>query len=178
LETFCEPKKLVENPFYREQRRANLSGLTDDMIDGPITGVIHHLNRLPCCFTLQCCWGHFLYNGQKDPHNLAPLPITDTIAQAEYRLAYVAFCIDNSVPGKNLLTTLKKVTLIDPDNIQFCCATWFWEGQVNSYALQVEPDRYKDKDQVTLDYHEARHIETVRNAVFSTLEEMLCTMAG
>ena len=178
METFCEPKKLVENPFYRERRREMLSTLTDDMLDGPIIVLINHLNSLSCCFTLQCCFGHFLYNGQKDPHNLAPLPITDTIAKVEYRLAYVAFCIDNSGPGKNLLATLEQVAVTDPDYIQFGCATWFWEEQVNSYALQVEPRRYKDKDRVTLDYHEARHIETVRNAFFKRLEERLRLMAG
>ncbi len=34
--TFTEPKALVENSHYQAQRRKNLAGLRDDMIDKPI----------------------------------------------------------------------------------------------------------------------------------------------
>jgi len=89
METYTEPKDLVENPQYQDQRRKNLAGLSDDMIDEPIIGLINALNKLPHCYTLQCCYGHFVYNGQKDPHNLGPLPETDTIRKVEYRIAYI-----------------------------------------------------------------------------------------
>jgi hypothetical protein len=173
LETFTELKEFVENSNYLAQRQNSLYSLTDDMIDAPIIGLINGFNMLPCCFTLQSCYGHFVYNGQKDPHNLEPMPITDTIAKAEYRIAYIAFCIENGASGRNLFKDLKEITTIDPENIQFYCAEWFWENQVNSYALQVEPDRFKRMDKTFLDYKEALYIEKVRNDFFIQLDELL-----
>ena len=149
METFTEPKELVENLSYQEQRQESLAGLTDSMIDTPIIGLVNDINTLPCCFTLQSCYGHFIYNGQNDTRNLEPLPHTDKIDRVEYRIAYLAFCIENSALGKGLIAALGRITDIDPANIQFCSAKWFWERQVNSYALQVEPDRFKHKDKVS-----------------------------
>ncbi len=40
---------------------------------------------------------------------------------------------------------LRQIPAIDPEYIQFGCAEWFWEAQVNSYALQVEPMRHMTK---------------------------------
>jgi hypothetical protein len=105
--------------------------------------------------------------------NLEPLPVKDTIAKVEYRIAYIAFCIENSRLGKQLFEALKKITTIDSETIQFCCAEWFWKRQVNSYALQVEPDRFKRKDMAKIDYKEALHLEKVRNEFFSRLYELL-----
>jgi hypothetical protein len=173
LETFTELKELVENPHYQKQKQKVLCDLTDDMIDTPIIDLINGFNKLPYCFTLQSCYGHFVYNGQKDTHNLEPLPIKNTIAKVEYRIAYIAFCIENSLLGRELFAALKKITAIDPENVQFCCAEWFWKRQVNSYALQVEPDRLKGKDTAILDYKEALHIEKIRNEFFVWLYELL-----
>lgn len=173
LETLTKPKTLVENPHYDDQRRESMSGLHDDMIDKPILGLINAFNKLPYCFTLQCCYGHFIYSGRDDPHNLEPLPLTGTIARVEYRIAYIALCIQNSHLGKMLLDALKGIVDIDPENIQFCCAEWFWEKQVNSYALQVEPDRFKFEDMAILDYQEALKIEKIRNEFFVRLKELL-----
>ena len=64
----------------------------------------------------------------------------------EYKIAYIAFCIENSLLGRKLFESLKEITAIDPEYVQFCCAEWFWKRQINSYALQVEPDRLKRKD--------------------------------
>lgn len=83
----------------------------------------------------QSCYGHFIYTGQRDPHNIEPLPVTDKIARVEYRIAYIALCIENNAAGIKLLKALKEITVIDPENIQFCGADWFWERQINSYAL-------------------------------------------
>jgi hypothetical protein len=143
------------------------------MIDAPIVAHIETFNRLPYGFTLQCCYGHFLYVGQPDPQNLAPLPVTEAIPQVEYRIAYLAFCVENSAPGRRLLQELESLTEIDPHNIQFGCAEWFWERQVNSYALQVEPERYKQQDKATLAYAEALHIQKIRDAFYSQLEGLL-----
>jgi hypothetical protein len=173
LETFIEPKELVENPDYQDQRRKSLAGLSDGMIDLPIIELINGFNKLPYCFTLQSCYGHFIYNGQKDSHNLEPLPITDAISRVEYRIAYLCLCIENSNLGRGLLEALNEIVIVDPENIQFCSAEWFWKRQVNSYALQVQPDRFKHKDRAILDYREALHIEKIRNGFFVQLKELL-----
>ncbi|MCU0613569.1 MAG: hypothetical protein MUD09_00650 [Desulfobacterales bacterium] len=173
METFTETKPLLDNPHYQAQRQMCLAGLHDGMIDTPIIEVIHALNQLPYCFTLQCCYGHFVYAGQDDPHNLEPLPLTHTIASVEYRIAYIAVCIENSDLGRLLLDALKGIADIDPQNIQFGCAEWFWERQLNSYVLQVEPDRFKFQDKATLDYPEALKVEKVRNEFFVQLMGLL-----
>jgi hypothetical protein len=173
LETFTELKDLSENPHYQAQKQKILCNLTDDMIDMPIIDLIKGFNKLPYCFTLQSCYGHFVYNSQKNTHNLEPLPVKGAIAKVEYRIAYIAFCIENSLFGRELFEVLKKITAIDPDNVQFCCAEWFWKRQVNSYALQVEPDRFKRKDTAIVDFKEALHIEKIRNEFFIRLYELL-----
>jgi hypothetical protein len=75
--------------------------------------------------------------------------------------------------GRGLFESLKEITAIDLENVQFCCAEWFWKRQVNSYALQVEPDRFKRKDTAILDFKEALHIEKIRNEFFIQLYELL-----
>ena len=173
METFTEPKALVENQHYQEQRQKSLAGLHDGMIDKPIIELINGFNKLPYCFTLQCCYGHFIYSDQNDLHNLEPLPLTDTIPRVEYRIAYSALCIENSDWGRMFFDALKRIADSEPENIQFCCAEWFWKKQVNSYALQVEPDRFKFEDKAILDYKEALKIEKIRNEFFVQLKELL-----
>ena len=174
METFAAPKTLVDNPHFSEQRKQCLATLSDELIDTPILDIIHGFNQYPFCFTLQACYGHFLYHGQDDPHNFNSLPILSSKIRVEYRIAYVAFCIENSVLGKRFYKRLEKLTRIDPQNIQICSAEWFWQRQVNSFALQVEPDRFKEKDSTILDYKEALGIEKIRAAFFDQLSELLC----
>lgn len=173
METFTELKNLAENPHYQVQKRKILDDLDDDMIDMPIIDLINGFNKLPYCFTLQSCYGHFVYKDQKDTRNLDPLPAKEIIFQVEYRIAYIVLCIENSASGRWLLEALKEITTIDPEYIQLCCAEWFWKRQINSYALQVEPDRFKRKDTVTIYFKEALHIEKIRNTFFIRLYELL-----
>lgn len=173
METYAEPKELVQNPRYQAQRKKALGSFSRGMIDEPIIGIVNGFNRLPCCYTLQSCFGHFVYNGQDDTHNLAPLPVTDSIARVEYRIAYVAFCIENSASGRELFEDLRGIPAIDPESIQFCSAEWFWKRQVNSYALQVEPDRFKCQDTALLDYREALQVERIRNEFYVRLGELV-----
>ena len=173
METFTELKELVDNPHYKLQRLNILGDLADAMIDVPIIDLINGFNKLPFCFTLQSCYGHFVYNDQNDTHNLEPLPIKGAIAKVEYRISYIAFCIENSLLGRRLFESLKEITAIDPEYVQFCCAEWFWKRQVNSYALQVEPDRFKRKDTAIVDFKEALYIEKIRNEFFVRLYELL-----
>ncbi len=173
METFTELKEFVENPGYSKQRQRALAGLSDGMIDAPIIDLINGFNSLPYCFTIQCCYGHFIYNPQQDRYNCDPLPKSDPIETVKYRIAYICFCIENSDSGRGLLEAFKEMTAIDPDYIQFCCAEWFWKRQVNSYALQVEPDRFKYQDTAQLNYREALHVEKTRNAFIGQLHELL-----
>jgi len=178
LKTFTEAKPLLENPHYRSQRKKSLASLSDGMIDKPIIELINAFNKLPYCFTLQSCYGHFVYSGQNDPQNLEPLPLTDTIGKVEYRIAYIAFCIENSEGGRNFFEALKGIREIDPENIQFGCASWFWKRQVNSYVLQVEPDRFKSEDKAIVDYREALRLEKTRNKFFVRLKVVLEKQRG
>ena len=173
METYTEPKELVENPHFQTQRLKSLDGLTDNMIDGPIIEIVNGFNKLPYCFTLQSCYGHFLYTDQNNSYNTEPLPDTENITKVEYKIAYIAFCIENSISGRRLFDDLAKVTDINPNNIQLCCAEWFWKRQVNSYAIQVEPDRFKHQDKAILNYKEALVIEKIRNEFFIQLKELL-----
>ena len=173
METFAASKKMVDNPHFPEQRKNCLATLSDEMIDPPILDIIQGFNQYPFCFTLQACYGHFIYDGQKDPHNLNPLPVLLSKTRVEYRIAYIAFCIENSVSGATFLKRLEGLTRIGPQNIQLCSAEWFWQKQINSYALQVEPERFKTKDSIALDYPEALDIEKIRAAFFTRLRELL-----
>jgi hypothetical protein len=94
--------------------------------------------------------------------------------QRQSVMVYIAFCIENSASGRGLFKALKEITAIDPENVQFFCAEWFWKRQINSYALQVEPDRFKRKeDTAIIDFKEALCIEKIRNTFFIQLYELL-----
>jgi hypothetical protein len=173
LETFTELRAFVNNPRYHEQRRRYLAKLDLSAIDAPIVDIVSLFSELRCCFTLQSCYGHFLHNGQQHPHNVESLPVSDTISSVEYRIAYIALCIEDSQPGRDLFHALGQMTAIDPDYVQFGCAGWFWKRQVNSYTLQVEPIRHKTKDCVCVDYREALHLEKIRKEFFAQIRELL-----
>jgi hypothetical protein len=173
METFIELRNPVANPYFHKQKQRSLNNLDISELDSPIVELIRDMNRLDYCFTLQSCYGHFLHKDQKDPQNLEPLPVNDSISEVEYRISYIAMCIDNNDSGRNLFNDLKKITTIDPDYIQFGCSTWFWERQINSYALQVEPKRYMTKDSVIVNYREALHIQRTRSQFFTQLSELV-----
>ena len=72
-----------------------------------------------------------------------------------------------------ILLCLAAIPALDPANIQFGCADWLWERQANSYALQVEPDRFKQEDKAVLPYDEALAVEKARDKVFHGLKMAL-----
>jgi len=166
-------KEFLRNPQYQKQRQESLSKLDINAIDIPITELIKVFSLLTHCFTLQCCYGHFLYDRQKNPESVDPLPISKNIGNVEYRIAYLALCIQNNDSGKRLFSDLRKIQEIDPDHIQFGCAEWFWRKQVNSFVLQVEPERFKTKDSAVVPYSEALHIEKVRNKFFDAVRKII-----
>jgi len=173
LETFITSKDFIDNPYFHDQRKKCLSELDIEGIDAPIVELISGFAELDYCFTLQSCYGHFLYNSQKNPYNIEPLPISNSISNVEYKIAYIALCIKNSEQGKFIFQHLRDIPSIDPEYVQFGCAEWFWERQVNSYVLQVEPKRHMMKDKLSVDYWEALHIEKIRNNFFTQLKKLV-----
>lgn len=172
LETFTKPKGFVDNPRYLQQRQAVLSTLDTDRIDGPIVDIVKSFQDFPYCFTLQSCYGHFMHAGQQDRNNTVRLHIANGSAVVTYRIAYVALCIENSPEGKGLFEDLREISTVDPEFVQFGSAEWFWGRQVNSDALQVEPRRFMDKDEITVDYQEALRIQDVRDSIFSEFRKL------
>jgi hypothetical protein len=54
-----------------------------------------------------------------------------------------------------------------PAFIQFGSPVWFRERQVNAFAWQVAPKRFKDQDQATIDHVEALQVQKVRDQCFA-----------
>ena len=173
METYTGIKDFIYNPSFHKQRQNSLNRLDIKSIDKPIVDIVAGFAKLSYCFTLQCCYGHFLHGLQKDSCNTEPLTPSNQITRVEYRIAYIAFCIENCENGKVLFKDLKDVALIDTDFIQFGCAEWFWNKHVNSYVLQVEPKRYKKKDKIYVDYQEAFHIQEMRDSFFVEIRKLL-----
>lgn len=174
VETFTEPRALVDNPRFARQRRKALKRLDLSTIDAPIVDLIRAFAEIPCCFTLQSCFGHFLFEGARDEYNLSPLPQQPPEPRTvEYRIAYIALCVEYSESGRDLIRDLQSITAVDPEYVQFGCPDWFWSKQVNSYALQVEPARFRHEDRCRSDYQEALHIERIRNWFFTELQRLI-----
>lgn len=171
METFTLSKEFVENPRFRQDRAETLATLDMNVIDAPIADIVERLNRLPFCFTQQCCYGHFLYGSQQDPNNLSTLSPHDP-GVIRYRIAYVALCIENGSAGAALCRSLAKIQEIDPEYVQFGSADWFWERNLNSFVLQVEPARFKYQDDCLLEWQEALHIEKIRPLFFDELRAL------
>ena len=177
METFTEPRAMVENALYPRERRAALEALDLHAIDPPIRDVIRAFASLPHCFTLQSCCGHFICGPEQDPRTLDPVPARHG-GSVRYRVAYVGVCIENCRPGRRLMGALGAMTAIDPGCLQFGSADWFWERWLNSYALQVEPARHRTRDEVVLDAAEASHVQHVRDLSFSELRRLVAREVG
>lgn len=162
---------------YHQDRQESLAALDLGTIDEPIVGIIAGLVRLPHCFTLQSCYGHFLCTPGQDLHTLEPIP-PGHVGSVRYRIAYIAFCLEDSDRGRSLRRALERIPSIDPDCVQFGSAGWFWERHLNSYALQVEPTRSMNRDDVTLEYAEARHIQQTRDVFFQELTALVARELG
>jgi len=169
METYTSIKPFVDDPHFFKRRQDCLSGLDIGVVDAPMIAIINGFLKLPYCFTLQSCYGHFVYDNQRSPQNIKPLPTMEANAKIKYRIAYLALCLQNNDRGKELLETLEDLVNIDREYIQVGCAEWFRKRQVNSYVIQVEPERYKTKDMVVIRYPEALQIEKVRNQLYNNI---------
>ena len=172
METFTLPNEFVNNPQYDQDRNAALATLDIESIDEPIAAFIADFTILPHSFTLQSCYGHFLYTPEQDVHNLDSLP-SDASGMIKYRIAYIAFCIQNSPLGKSFYNRLTRIPAAAPDFIQFGSADWFWMRYHNSYVLQVVPRQFMTKDEVTINHEEAVHVQKCRDLFFIKLRELL-----
>jgi hypothetical protein len=177
METFIELKPFVNNPEFPQQRLQTIKQLDYHKIDKPIVDLIRAISKLDYCFTLQSCFGHFIYEGQNDSRNTSLIPTSDILGEIEYRIAYIALCLDNNENGRILLKRLEKLPRIDKHNIQFGCAEWFWDQQVNSFVLQVEPERFKYEDIAKVEYNEAFHLEKMRNEFYIKLKKVFSSLA-
>jgi hypothetical protein len=177
METFAERKEFVDNPRFEVERKREVGNLSMERIDMPIRGIIEGFAELPYCFTLQCCFGHFVHAGQPEPDNLDPLPEQDT-GSVTYRIAYIALCIQDNAPGRRLVSALAEVPSIDPECVQFGSPDWFWQRHLNSFALQVEPARFRDKDQAVIDHREALQVQKVRDQFVARLGGLVQSLEG
>lgn len=153
-------------------RDLSLAALDLGSVDKPMVDIISGFATVPNCFTLQCCYGHFLCSPQSDPHSLEPIP-SDYQGQVRYRIAYIALALENSRRGLALRESLYRLTAIDADFIHFGSPDWFWKQRANSYVLQVEPLAHKFKDEALLDITVALHTQRVRDIFFRELRELM-----
>ena len=160
---------MVDNPEFAAQRAAAVAGLDLATLDRPIKGLIADLAQAPHCFTMQSCWGHFVLTDHVDDQDFDPPQHLDAAVHVEYRIAYVALCVGNNPAGAALLDDLQGLVSLDPAYVQFGSAEWFWQQQVNTYQVQVEPGRHQYKDRVQVDLAEARHLARVRDRLFKEL---------
>ena len=172
METFTEPREFVKHNRYSQDRQEALAALDFGSIDEPIVDIVAGFARLPHCFTLQCCYGHFVCAPEQDPHSLEPIP-HGYAGLVRYRIAYIALCLENSPRGRALRQSLARVQAVDPGYVQFGSADWFWERWTNSYALQVEPAIHMTKDEAVLDCAEALHTQWTRDCFFRELRVLL-----
>ena len=174
METFAPPSEFVGHARYAHDRKAALAALDLAAIDAPIVDVIEGFAALTHCFTLSSCYGHFICSPDQDPSSLDPIR-PHPAGPIRYRIAYVALCIENSPPGRELRESLARVPAIDPDTVQFGSPTWFcrhWP-RFNCYALQVEPARCSNRDEAMLEPAEAHQVQRTRDLFFRELRTLL-----
>ncbi len=172
METFSKARDFVQHSRYMRDRSNVLSGLMLKDIDEPIRDIVTALGKLPECFTLQSCYGHFVWDGQPDTHNLDVLPLLNP-GLVRYRIAYLALCIEKGDRGAYLRDRLAAICEIDEEYVQFGSPGWFWQQYPNSYALQVEPKRFASQDEALLEHAEALRVQSVRDVLFQRVRELL-----
>lgn len=177
METFTKAREFVEDSGYAHARQKSIDALGRTSIDDPISDIVEGFAALPHCFTLQCCYGHFLCAPEQDPNNCEPVP-PGFSGLVTYRIAYIVFCLENSRRGRALRKSLARLPAVDPDYVQFGSADWFWEQWANSYALQVEPVAHMLKDEAVLEPSEALRTQGARDLFFGELRVLLAAELG
>jgi len=101
--------EFVENARYSQERQDTLAALALGSIDEPLMDLVSGFATLSHCFTLQCCYGHFVWKSAKAPHTLERIP-SNVVGPVTYRIAYVAFCIESSRQGRDLRQVLAQLS--------------------------------------------------------------------
>ena len=170
MQTFVPEKQLLDDPGFAAHRGAWLAKLDPDILDPPIRDAVRTLNELPYCFTLQSCWGHF--HGE-ETGLCREIPDTESLKPElayHYRIAYAAFCLENSPRGREFLGLLRRVPAqAGPGLVQFGCADWFWNQLVNTYVLQVQPRDRATVDALDVAGIQARELRNARDALWNAL---------
>ncbi len=177
MRTFTQPRPFVESRRYARDREKALKRFDPRSLDPPIRELVTGLNDLAYVFTLQSCFGHFLWAGNLEERTLSRVPTQDC-GVVTYRIAYVAFCLADSKAGRAFRDSLAQVADGDPDYVQFGSAGWFWRRHPNTYAIQVEPARFCHLDKVALDHAEALLVQERRDIFFERLGRMLLAQGG
>ena len=174
MDTYTPAKSFVAHPEFQSERLAALDGLDITLVDPQLAPLIKNLNRLPYLFTLQCCHGHLFTLDSKEIADFEGYKGSDEV---EYRLAYIAFCIENSPLGRSFLEELKQIpSRLEEHTVHFGSAQWFWDHWVNSYILQVMPLRFKDQDKAVIDLPEAGRIIELRDTFFSNMRDLAASL--
>lgn len=178
METFTPPRRFVPHPDYRKDRGRYLQGLWQEInrkaIDAPLHPLMQECMGVPHCFTLQSCYGHFVHAREPEKENLVPISrYTPEVGRVEYRIAYLALCLENSPAGHELYSELAGIAGLDPAFIQFGSADWFWDQIPNTYCIQLEPERIKNEDSGDVTWDEALRIEELRRPFFKRLMEIM-----
>ncbi len=158
METFINPKKMIEDDSFSEKRRRTLGKLHISAIDPQIRDIIKGIEAVPYCYTVQSCHGHIIVESPDrsqvkriDPESALP-------DNGLYQIAYLALVLENSESGRSLYQSMVDISLLDNDFIQFGSAEWFWKNQgfCNSYVIQVAPYRFRHLDRFNMSGAEAQ----------------------
>lgn len=170
METYIRAKPLEKSPEFQSRRETAIAHLDYKLIEKPLINLVRDINSLPFIFTLQCCHGHFLATIDRNSLDFDELASTNKVL---YKLAYIAFCIDNSRQGRRFMGRLEEIPkVMSTGLVQFCSADWFWDQWKNSYVLQVMPQRFIDKDRTIIDSDEANTLQKVRDSFFEQLQDL------
>lgn len=145
--------------------------MKEGTLDAPIVPLLEGFAALPCCYTIQSCWGHFVHELQPETKNLDSLKAyVGRVGQVLYRIAYLALCIERSSRGFALHEGLRGIASKDPEFVHFGSTEFFWRMVPNTYVIQVAPDWGKGEDSLWIPMEEALVLEQRRNRFFRDLE--------
>ncbi|MGD8561977.1 MAG: hypothetical protein PVG03_05565 [Desulfarculaceae bacterium] len=175
METYGPARQMVPDPDFEKKKNKTLAGLDPQILDPPMRDLVAGYNKLPYCYTLQCCHGHIVIPDKGPYSDWQRLPVEDPPLKALYQLAYLALVIRNNPPGQGLLRALASLAGTNPGFMQFGSPDWFWnaQGQANSFALQVSPQRSKDLDRFEMIEAEARQWMAAREQFMQGLRRIL-----
>ena len=178
MQTFTKAEPLVDDPGYDARRRRSVDELrkllASGSIDEPIQSLIEFLSHVTHCYTLQSCYGHFAGEDGVEYYSMRSVSANASHRRGvQYRIAYIAFCIQKSEEGRKLIEDLRRIPKVDREYIQFGGARWFRNRYVNTYVLQVEPLQYAQEDSIQVTAPEAVRIELARDRFYSRLCETI-----